>query len=234
MKISAKGLALIKEAEGLELEAYRCSAGVLTIGYGHTGDDVDEGEKITKAEAESLLKRDLARFEKAVAEHCPEATSGQFSAMVCLAFNIGTAAFKKSSVARLHNAARYADAAQAFALWNKGGGKVLPGLVKRRAKEAALYLSDVPDADEVTASIAEGEGKSRVMTGNITAGTAIAASTALPTIKEALVGVGDFRDTVVELLPYLDQLKWVLLILGFLGIAYSLYARWQDRRSGRA
>jgi lysozyme len=138
-QINAEGLALIKEFEGLELKAYLCPAKVWTIGYGSTGAHVKPGMVITEAEAEQLLRKDLARFERAVARACPIATGNQFSAMVSLAFNIGEAAFEKSTLARLHKAGDYRGAAEQFPRWNKAGGKVLAGLSRRRAREQALY-----------------------------------------------------------------------------------------------
>lgn len=140
-KINAEGLALIKDFEGLRLKAYLCPANVWTIGYGSTGPHVKQGTTIDGAEAERLLIEDLTRFERAVARACPVATDNQFAAMVSLAFNVGERAFTGSTLARLHNARDYAGAAAQFARWNKGGGKVLPGLTRRRAAEAALYRS---------------------------------------------------------------------------------------------
>lgn len=142
MIVSDRGRQIIEEAEGLRLEAYLCPAGVPTIGYGHTG-DVKLGQKITRHMAEVILEYDLKRFEEAVTRLAPKATGPQFSAMTSLCFNIGIEAFTKSSVLREFKAGHLLAAAEAFMLWNKGGGKVLPGLVKRRAAERALFL-EVP------------------------------------------------------------------------------------------
>ena len=138
-QIGPRGLALIKEFEGLELKAYRCPARVWTIGYGSTGPHVTPGMVITEAQADALLQRDLDRFEDAVAKAAPAAAARQFDAMVCLAFNIGIGAFGKSSVLRQHKAGDHGRAAEAFGMWIKGGGRVLPGLQRRRAREAELY-----------------------------------------------------------------------------------------------
>jgi len=140
-QIGPRGLALIKEFEGLELKAYLCPAKVWTIGYGSTGPHVAPGMVITEAQADALLQKDLDRFEAAVAEDTPGATQNQFDAMVSLAFNIGIGAFEKSSVLRLHLAGDHRAAAEAFGMWVRGGGRVLPGLQRRRAKEADLYRS---------------------------------------------------------------------------------------------
>lgn len=142
MKTSTKGLALIQVAEGFRPNAYICPAGVLTIGYGHTGSDVTPGMVITEAQALALLRKDVASFEAAVSAlvRVP-LTQGQFDALVSFAFNLGAGALKASTLLRLLNGGDYAGAAAQFARWTKGGGKILPGLVKRRAAEARLFLS---------------------------------------------------------------------------------------------
>lgn len=138
-QVGDAGLALIQQFEGCKLVAYLCPAHVWTVGYGHTGPDVHPGMAITQAEADSLLRDDLDRFEHAVDLAAPGAPQAMFDAMVALAFNIGVGAFLKSSVLRLHKAGDHRRAAEAFGLWNKGGGRVLAGLVRRRAAEAELY-----------------------------------------------------------------------------------------------
>ncbi len=141
-QINGAGLAIIKRYEGCELKAYLCPAGVPTVGYGHTGPDVKLGMVIDEAQAEALLKQDLARFERAVARLCPVATDNQFSALVSFAFNVGEEALRASTLRRKHNEGDYAGAQAEFARWNKAGGRVLQGLVKRRAAEAELYGRD--------------------------------------------------------------------------------------------
>jgi lysozyme len=144
-KINDLGLALIKSAEGLRLEAYRCPAGVLTIGYGSTGPHVREGMIITPGEAERFLMLDLKRFEtgvEAMTDMVPT-NDNQFSAMVCLSFNIGLNAFATSTVLKKHKKGDYEGAGNAFLLWNKARGQVLKGLVKRREDERSLYLGEL-------------------------------------------------------------------------------------------
>ncbi len=141
-QIGAAGLALIKEFEGLRLTAYLCPARVWTIGYGSTGPNVKPGQTITEQQAEALLQHDLDRFEDAVAMAAPDATQNQFDAMVALAFNIGIGAFCKSTVLRKHRDGNYRAAAEAFGMWVKGGGRVLPGLQRRRTAEASLYRKE--------------------------------------------------------------------------------------------
>lgn len=143
MKISQAGLDLIKAFEGLVLKAYTCPAGVLTIGYGHTGPDVYPGLRITADQAEDLLRKDLAKFERGVLMYLDgvPTAQAQFDAMVSLAFNIGLGGFMRSSVLRHHKAGNRLRAAASFLMWVKGGGKTLPGLVRRRNAERKLYLA---------------------------------------------------------------------------------------------
>lgn len=150
-QINAAGLAIIKASEGLALKAYLCPAGVLTIGYGHTGNDVLPGQVITEAEAEEILQVDLQRFEDSVdrgltAQARAATTGNQFSAMVSFCFNVGTQAFKKSTLLRKHNAGETQAAADQFLRWNKAGGRILEGLTARRRAERSLYLT--PDGQE--------------------------------------------------------------------------------------
>lgn len=143
MKVSVKGLALIKHFEGLFLDAYLDPVGVWTIGYGHTA-TAKKDMKITEAEAEKLLRDDLASHEKFVADKVTaNLTEDQFSALVSFAFNVGNGAFAGSTMLRLLNAGKTTKAAEQFGAWVKGtiGGKkvTLPGLVRRRAAERLLF-----------------------------------------------------------------------------------------------
>jgi len=145
MKINDKGKALVKRFEGLKLEAYRCPAGVLTIGYGSTGPHVKTGMVITPGEADRLLDQDLRRFEvgvEAMLGNVPT-SEDEFSAMVSLAFNIGLGRFATSTLLKRHKLGNKIGAANAFLMWNKAGGQVLKGLMRRREAEKALYLGEV-------------------------------------------------------------------------------------------
>lgn len=144
--ISDVGVALIKQFEGCRLNAYRDVVNVLTIGIGHTGPDVHEGMAISQAEADSLLRADLQRFEDGVngAIQGAPTTQAQFDAMTSLCFNIGVGGFHNSSVCRHHREGNYTAAADAFPLWNMAGGKELAALTKRRLAEEKLYLSELP------------------------------------------------------------------------------------------
>jgi lysozyme len=146
MKTNARGVELIKAAEALRLNAYLCPAGVPTIGYGHTG-DVKLGQTITRHQADVILALDLERFEQAVERMAPGANENEFSALVSFAFNVGSASLETSGLLRRFNAGDKQGAAREFAKWchAKVGGVMvaLPGLVKRRADEAALLLTPV-------------------------------------------------------------------------------------------
>lgn len=143
MKTGADGLNLIKEFEGCELEAYVCPAGILTIGYGHTGPDVVEGLKISQQRADQLLVSDLTRFEDTVnsAVTVP-ITQSMFDAMVSFAFNCGAQAFRESTLLRLLNSKDYNGAAAQFDRWVNGPSGPLPGLVRRRDAEEALFRKE--------------------------------------------------------------------------------------------
>jgi GH24 family phage-related lysozyme (muramidase) len=130
-------------------EAYLCPAKVWTIGWGATGADPFNGGKIgkgtvwTQEQCDMRFEQHLAQFEAAVREGIGKAATSQaqFDAMVSLTYNIGAAGFRRSTVLRKHINGDFDGAARAFLMWNKAGGKVLRGLVRRREAEAALYRS---------------------------------------------------------------------------------------------
>jgi lysozyme len=143
MKISQKGINLLKAHEGFELTAYKCSAGVLTIGYGHTGTDVTVGKTITQAEAERLLWADLQWAEMAVNVELSNINQNQFDALVSFVYNVGASAFRNSTLLKKVKVNANDPAIRLeFAKWRNGGGKVSPGLVKRRAAETDLYFTN--------------------------------------------------------------------------------------------
>lgn len=141
MKISEEGINLIKKFEGCRLTAYRCPAGILTIGYGHTGSDVSANQTITQERAEQLLKVDLMvhcnNIEKLVKVPL---TQAQFDALVSFEYNIGYGAFKNSTLLKLLNEGKYRESAEQFTRWVYANGKVLAGLQKRREEEKRLFL----------------------------------------------------------------------------------------------
>lgn len=149
MTINKAGIDLIKKWEGFRAETYRCSAGVLTIGYGTTkaagvGIDPQPGMRISEPKAEEYLRITVDKFAAAIR---PAITApindNEFAAFVSLAYNIGPGAFRKSSALRHFNQGNKAKAADAILMWNRAGGKVLKGLQNRRAEERALFLAPV-------------------------------------------------------------------------------------------
>ena len=135
-KINKSGLNLIKKYEGCKLTSYICPAGVLTIGYGHTGKDVKPNQTITKKKAISLLKKDLARFERHVQSYnyIYEWTDNEFSALVSFAYNIGNIDQLTAYGTRTRSQIR-----SAMLKYVKANGKTLQGLVKRRKAELKLF-----------------------------------------------------------------------------------------------
>lgn len=157
MNISEKGISIIKEFEGCKLKTYRCPAGVLTIGYGHTGANVQTGMTITQEQAEKYLQTDLI-------VHCNNVSKlvkvplnqNQFDALVCLEFNIGYGNFASSTLLKMLNAKDYKGAANRFLFENPNTNtledkyrgcfvfdnkkKVVDGLIRRRKTEQELFL----------------------------------------------------------------------------------------------
>lgn len=139
MKISAEGLSLIKKFEGCELEAYKCSAGVWTIGYGHTK-GVEEGMTITKDQAEEMLLEELVEYERAVEEAVHnQLDQCMFDALVSWTYNLGPTNLNSSTMLKVLNAGEYDEVPSQIKRWNKAGGKVLEGLIRRREAEALLF-----------------------------------------------------------------------------------------------
>ncbi len=258
MRINQAGLNLIKAFEGLELEAYRDAVGIWTIGYGHTG-DVQEGMVITRAQAEDLLKKDLARFEQAVGNMIrTQVNENEFSALVSLAYNIGAAALAGSTTIRRLNAGDYIGAADAIEWWNKarvnGQLVVLPGLARRRAAEKALFLtepipkpkppSQVP-LEENTRLLPSGEisgrreklGESRTIQGagaSAVAGGAAAVTTAIEKSAESSEQLSPQMQRLVQLVDAIpDWAYWGLGALVVFASLYVIYARIDDWRNYR-
>ena len=138
MKTSQRGIKLIKQFEGIRLTAYKCPAGVYTIGYGHTR-GVTRGMKITEEEASAFLAADLRNSEKAVERYDSiyHWNQNEFDALVSFTFNCGATNLR----ALLRNGRRNrTQIAETLPLYRKAGGKVLKGLERRRVAEKALFL----------------------------------------------------------------------------------------------
>ena len=138
--MTQQGLDLIKKYEGLRLEAYKCPAGVWTIGYGHTK-GVIKGMKISKEEAETLLKQDVSIVELQVVNTVGKLKACKIDALVSFAYNVGVAAFRRSTLCRKVKAnSDDATIRAEFGKWVYAGGKKLQGLERRRKEEAEMYF----------------------------------------------------------------------------------------------
>lgn len=141
MRISDKGIELIKRFEGLRLEAYLDSVDVPTIGYGHTR-GIKLGQTITQEQADAFLEEDIHEFELAIQRlvHV-NLTQNQFDALVSFTFNLGIGSLKQSTLLKKLNAGDITGAANEFNRWVYAGGKKLTGLVKRRSAERLMFIS---------------------------------------------------------------------------------------------
>ena len=139
MNISQEGISLIKKFEGCELEAYKCAAGVWTIGYGHTK-DVKEGDSILKEDAESMLMHELQ-------EYCNDVDiavkvdlkQNEFDALVSWTYNLGPTNLNSSTMLKVLNEGKHNEVPAQMKRWNKASGQVKQGLVRRREAEALMF-----------------------------------------------------------------------------------------------
>jgi lysozyme len=139
MEISEEGLSLIKKFEGCELTAYQDSVDVWTIGYGHTK-GVEDGQEITQEEAEEMLASELDEYEGYINDlvEC-DLEQCQFDALVAWVYNLGPTNLRSSTMLKRLNSNDLEDVPSQIKRWNKAGGKVLNGLVRRREAEALLF-----------------------------------------------------------------------------------------------
>jgi lysozyme len=224
MRMSDAGIdAMLKKFEGCKLKAYRCPAGILTIGYGHTSaagePEVKEGMTITQDQALEILHRDLGKYEKGVADLVKvQLTQNQFDVLVDFAYNAGVGALAKSGLLRAVNAGNFDAVPDELMKWTKGGGKVLPGLVKRRQAEAVWWRAHEYHADDhhdhrtepdpvPTKSMAESkQGNSAVAIGAL--GSVGAAKEVVEQVQEA----NDLFGTVMGLFTNTQFLMMVVVV----------------------
>ena len=139
MEISQEGLSLIKKFEGCKLQSYKCAAGVWTIGYGSTN-GIEEGMEISQERADMLLLEDVEVFEKAVNELVEvPLEQNQFDSLISWTFNLRPTNLKNSTLLKVLNNKNYDEVPTQIKRWNKAGGKVLQGLIRRREAEALLF-----------------------------------------------------------------------------------------------
>ena len=233
--IAYEAVELIAEVEGCRLTAYRCPAGVPTIGWGHTR-GVRMGDTCTQEQADRWLLDDVTEMADGVRSVLKrEAAGAELGAMVSLAFNIGMgsrarniAGFETSTVLRKHNEGDRQAAARAFGLWNKatvnGVKQVLPGLTARRAREAALYLSDQgqPMAQAVLP-------ESSMAQSPIAQASVTAAATALAGVLTESTDTGQAIAAALGIEP-----MWGVLLAVLWTSGVALYQRIKQRREGWA
>ena len=156
MKVSDRCLEMIKHHEGVRVRCYRCPALLWSVGIGHVIDPRHIGVKLDERknlpipdgwdrvlsldEVNQILANDLVTFERGVLRLCPaNLTQPRFDALVSFSFNVGLGNLQRSTIRMKHNRGEFEEAAESFMQWTKAGGKELPGLVKRRKDERALY-----------------------------------------------------------------------------------------------
>ena len=231
--INERGMELIKRNEKLRLKAYldNPNEGVWTIGWGHTGPEVYEGLEWTKKKCISQLEFDLEKFERGVLAVCKrEPNENQLAAMVSLAFNIGLGAFKNSTVLKMHNAGKWAEAANAFGMWKKDNGQVLAGLVRRRSEEAALYI-DPPDGGELSTHVvpqADDPATSKMSLTSAATGLSVAAGVA----QQTVANISSVWDTISE---WGIDPRIVMITLGAAGVlalAYFVFDAYTRYKAG--
>ena len=139
MRTGPQGIELVRHFEGCRLDAYLCPAGVWTVGYGHTA-DVKEGDSIDQEAAEAFLIEDLEEFEDHVQRLVEvDLNQDQFDALVSWTFNLGYGNLAESTLLAKLNDGLYEEVPEQIKRWTRAGGVILPGLVKRRNAEAALF-----------------------------------------------------------------------------------------------
>jgi lysozyme len=231
MHMSVEGIdALLKKFEGCKLKAYRCPAGVWTIGYGHTSaagaPEVVQGMTITKAEANDILRRDLVKYEQGVEALVKQPlTQNQFDVLVDFAYNAGIGALKSSTLLKKVNAADFDAVPAELMKWTKGGGKVLRGLVARRRAEAGWWRDlDAEPIDEqeqraepdpiVPKTMVESkQGNAALLTAGL--GSVAAA-------KEVAAQAQDASDTLGTFLNLLSNPSFVVMVV-VIGLAGAIW-----------
>ena len=212
MKMSQSGKDMLVDFEGVRLKAYKCPAGVWTIGIGATNPPVNATDEITREEAFKRLDRDLVQYEDGVKRLIQVGlTQGQFDALVDFAYNAGVGALAKSTLLKKVNAGKFDEVPAEFMKWTKGGGKELPGLVRRRRAEVKLWRGleeDIPvsntqarfqpDQPKASKSIVQSkEANAAVAAGGL--GTIAVVQEVMPLVKEGGDLLGSLSPTILIL-----------------------------------
>ncbi len=246
MKISDAGLDLIKDFEGYhdrqpngDARAYRCPAGVWTIGHGVT-EGIQYGMVWTKEECDEALLREISEHERHVKRLATvELNQNEYDALVSFCYNCGPGALGRSTLLKKLNKGDRRGAAKAFKLWNKGGGRVLRGLVDRRAREATLFLTPIEGQSKPDMAQKVGKSRAPVPVGakvgaGLVAGSAVTIPTPPATMLETVTSLQTWQthlNNVMGLLQYsASHWPWVLAAGG----AYAVIAHglpWIGRRA---
>lgn len=238
MKTSQAGVDLIKQFEGQRLTAYKCPAGIWTIGYGHTSaagaPDVQPGMTITYQEANAILVRDLGKYEDAVDRLVKvPLTQNQFDALVSFTYNVGEGALAKSTLLKKLNAGQYDAVPAELMKWTKGGGKELPGLVRRRRAECAMWRgvsdSSSPDTDESRIE-PDAPQPAKTITQSKEANTALAVgslsgATVVADVTNRLKEAGDNAKSFIDAVMNPNVLVLIIVVL-----AAILIWNWRKKR----
>ena len=237
MRLSLSARERLKRLEGFRANAYIPVPGDrVTIGYGFT-DGVKIGDRMTREEADARLVEELRPYEMAVWQGCTrEPNQNEFDAMTSLAYNIGPAGFRRSTVLTAHNRGDCQAAARATGLWNKSGGKVYAGLTKRRAEESALYLTPMPDdmsdppegAIEAMPQSVDAESPMHASPIN-RAGVVAGGTAAVATVAETARTVAEVKYSVSSLG---DWMLPILLVLVVVLCGFVVWQRWRQRSQG--
>jgi lysozyme len=247
MKMSKEGVeALLKKFEGCKLKAYRCPANVCTIGYGHTSaagtPTVIDGMTITQKQADDILWQDLVKYETAVQGLVTQdLTQHQFDVLVDFAYNAGVGALKSSTLLKKINAGDFDAVPAELMKWTKGGGKVLPGLVRRRQAESAWWAT-APAATKTPEQVFEHEQEQRTdpdpvpvrtmaesKQGNaavITAGLG-----GLGAAKEIAAQAQDASDTANQLMGLLSNTNFLIMVV-IVGLGGAIWY-WRKKNMDR-
>jgi len=247
MNMSQAGIdALLKKFEGCKLKAYRCPANVCTIGYGHTSaagaPEVTDGMTITQKQADDILRQDLVKYETAVYDMVKQPlTQHQFDVLVDFAYNAGTGALKSSTLLKKINAGDFDAVPAELMKWTKGGGKVLPGLVRRRQAESAWWATS-PAATKTPEQAFEHEQEQRTdpdpvpvrtmaesKQGNaavITAGLG-----GLGAAKEIAAQAQDASDTANQLMGLLSNTNFLIMVV-IVGLGGAIWY-WRKKNMDR-
>jgi lysozyme len=230
MHMSQGGLdALLKKFEGCKLKAYRCPANVCTIGFGHTTaaglPEVIDGMTITQKQADEILKRDLVKYEAAVESLVKvQLTQNQFDVLVDFAYNAGVGNLKSSTMLKKVNAGDLDAVPAELMKWTKGGGRVLPGLVRRRQAASAWWTAQDQAHDEQEDRAEPDAPPQRTMADSKQGNAAIltAGLGGLGIAKEVAAQAKDASDVADQFMGLLGNTNFVIMV-AIIGLAAGIW-----------